>query len=138
MVQKLNKMFKISREEHGTFKYLGVRFQQSENKIVLEQKGYLESLQIDLIERQLLKEKERYASEEEKKKFRQGVGQLGWLEGTTQPQVGFNFCQLSTVQSNPQMKDFALYSKVVKELKTASALILIPKVDLETQDSSIQ
>ena len=132
VVQKFKETFKISREEHEAFKYLGVRFQQTEDKITLRQNEYVDSLKAELIDRQCLKNKENFASEEQRKAFRQGIGQLGWLEGTTQPQLGFTFCQLSTVQSNPQMKDFSRYSKAVKELKSESVAITVPTIDLKT------
>ena len=132
IIGKFKKLFKISREEQESFNFLGVRLHQTSEYIVLEQDAYIEALSVDLVHRHLLKDKEEHASEEQKKRFREGVGQLGWLEGTTQPQLGFAFCQLSTVQSDPQMKDYSRYSKVIKDRKGQKMKSLIPNVDLGT------
>ena len=74
--------------------------------------------------------KERCATEEEIKIFRRGVGQLGWIEGTTRPELGFAYCQLSTIQSKPKVSDFAKYSKAVKDLKMRQSFKRISQIDL--------
>ena len=58
-----------------------------------------------------MKDKLRYATEEEKLIFRQGVGQLGWLTNVRKPESAFMFCSLITVQSKPQILDFHKYRK---------------------------
>ena len=65
-----------------------------------------------------------------KKLFRQGIGKLGWITSITKPEASFSYCALSTVQSDPQIKDFARYSKVVRDLKSSNAWITIPKINL--------
>ena len=104
---------------------------QKSDSIILDQKAYVNSLEDHLISKELYQDKERFSSESEKKLFRKGVGQLGWLEHTTKPEIGFAFCQLSMVQSKPQMKDFATYAKTVKDVKSSSDDgIKIQKLDL--------
>lgn len=132
VIKKLKNTFKISRDEQGSFKYLGVNMVQTKHEITMEQRAYVEGLQINLIDKELLKDKNRYATVQEMKLFRHGVGQLGWLENTTRPEIGFTFCQLSTVQTKPQMRDFSIYAKAVKEMKSCDSLIRIVKLDTST------
>ena len=131
VMNRFKLMFKISREEESSFKYLGVNILQDYTGITLEQKAYVEGLSEDLVNKSELQNKERLATESEKKSFRHGVGQLGWLESTTKPEIGFVFCQLSTIQSAPRMKHFATYSKAVKDLKSRASVLRINKVNLK-------
>ena len=120
--------FKISREESTAFKYVGIDMCQSQDSIILQQKDYLESMNADLVAPSLLKEKLRFAMDEEKKQFRQGVGQLGWITNISRPETAFSFCTLSTVQRNPQMADFAKFKKAVKDMKMTDSFIKINKI----------
>ena len=49
----------------------------------------------------------------------------------TAPEVGFVFCQLSTAQTKPKMKHFALYRKAVKELKSRESMLRINKINIQ-------
>ena len=131
IMKELKRIFRISREDKDSFRYLGVNMKHEGDSIVLEQKAYVDSLKDHLISKELYKNK-KYVSEAEKKLFRMGVGQLGWLEHTTKPEIGFAFCQLSMVQKDPQMKDFAMYAKTVKDVKANNSGIRVSKLDLST------
>ena len=130
VMRKFKSVFKISREEERSFRYLGVNMIQDEKSIIMEQNAYVEGLEMNLIDKNLLKDKERVATPQEKKAFRRGVGQLGWLQSTTRPEIGFIFCQLSTVQTQPKMKDFLQYTKAVKDMKCRRSILRINKLDM--------
>ena len=124
--------FQISREEAGAFKYVGISVKQAKDHIILDQNEYLGSVNGELLSRDVLKEKERYANEDEKKIFKQGVGQLGWLSGISKPEASFMYCTLSTIQSKPQMKDFSTLTKAFRDLKASNSEIKINELDLSS------
>merc|ERR1711895_131307 len=99
--------------------------------VSMEQSAYIRSLPEEPVDSKMLRETERLADDKEKKIFRQAVGQLGWLESMTAPEVGFVFCQLSTAQTKPKMKHFALYRKAVKELKSRESMLRINKINIQ-------
>ena len=134
VMAKFKTMFKISREEEKSFKYLGVNMTQDNEGVTMEQEAYVDALTEGLVDKTRLEDKERTATDEEKKAFRRGVGQLGWLQSTTRPEIGFAFCQLSTVQSKPKMRDFLKYKKAVKDLKCHRSSLRINKLDLKTAE----
>ena len=131
VMQKFKEAFLISREDRQVFKYLGIVVTQNpDGTILLDQKSFLEGMDADLLPSDSMKDKERKANAEEKKLFRQGIGKLGWITSITKPEASFSYCALSTVQSDPQIKDFVRYSKVVRDLKSSNAWIAIPKLNM--------
>ena len=131
-MSKFKKAFQISREEKQAFKYLGVVMNQDSHGIIeLEQKDYLQSMKIDLLPKESMENKQRFADEEETRIFRQGIGQLGWITSICKPEASFSYCVLSTVQSKPQISDFVKYAKVVRDLKSSDTWLRISKLNLK-------
>ena len=77
-----------------------------------------------------LKDRSRLASEEEKKLFRTSIGQLGWLTSVSRPDGLFMFCDLSTIQSKPQILDLVRANKTIRDLKNQDSRILIKSLNL--------
>ena len=130
VMSKFRECFKISKEEKEAFKYVGIVLSQVPDGILFSQEGYLNTVTPQILEKSHLKDSLRYATEEERKKFRRGVGQLGWLANTSRPEGSFSYCLLSTVQSNPQVKDFKLLEKTIKGLNSTDGYIKIRKMSL--------
>ena len=123
--------FKISKEESEIFKYLGIKISQSNGCISLDQNEYLASVKADLLPSEAMRAKERNVSEEEVRRFKQGVGQLGWLTTISKPEAAFMYCLLSTVQAHPSVKDFLKYKKIINELKNVNSSIKLKPLDLD-------
>ena len=83
----------------------------------------------DILSSSRLKDKDSLATLEEKRLFKQTVGQLGWVTSISRPEGSFAFCLLSTKQSNPTMRDFTRLKKEVRELKTIDSWMKIGKLD---------
>ena len=130
VMDPFREIFKISREDSEIFKYVGINVQQEKDCILLDQKGYRDAMNENLLQLDAMKDKERIVSPEEKKKFKQGVGQLGWIASMTKPEASFMFCLLSTLQSQPQVKDFVKFKKAVRDLKNSNTWLKIIKLDL--------
>ena len=130
VMDPFKRVFKISREETETFKYVGIKIDQTKDSIYLDQKDYLESMKTELLPKEAMKDKFRYVDAKEQLIFKRGVGQLGWLSGLSKPEMSFMFCALSTVQKNPQVADFSKYHKAVRELRSTQSFIKINKLEL--------
>ena len=132
VITPLKKKFKISREDNEAFKYVGMNIKQGTNEVILEQDSYLKAMKEDLLPLSSLRDKTRLATSEEKKIFKQGIGQLGWLTNISRPEGAYAFCQLSTRQTNPKMADFIRLKKEIRELKSINTWIKIGKLNLES------
>ena len=131
VMEPFKKKLKASRDDSVAFKYLGVNIEQNSERIELNQTDYLKSMKLDLLPRETMKNKDRFVDKEEISLFKQGVGQLGWLSSVSKPDASFAYCTLSVVQASPQVKDFNLYRKCVKDLQNREWKIAIGSIDVE-------
>ena len=132
VIEPFKTKFQISREEERAFKYLGVELKQHDDHVILNQREYLESMKVELLSKDSMTDRDRYADKDEQKIFKRGIGQLGWITSISKPEGSFMYCALSTVQSRPKIEDFIKYRKIVRDLKSCDSSIKINKLDLET------
>ena len=131
VISPFQNTFKVSRQDSKAFKYIGINIHHSVNSITLDQKDYLDSIKVDLLPIESMKDKTRIASDDEKRVFKQGIGQLGWLTSISKPEGAYAYCVLSTLQSKPKISDFIRLRKAVRDLKTSETWIKIGKLNLE-------
>ena len=79
VMEAFKRRLKVSRDDSVAFKYLGLNMKHTEDHIKLDQTDYLKAMKQDLLPKESMKDKYRFADEEEISLFRLGVGQLGWL-----------------------------------------------------------
>lgn len=137
VVQPFKDTFQISRDESEVFKYVGIQIKQNTHNLEISQKQYLDTMKLDLLPSEATADKYRFATDAEKKIFRQGVGQLGWISSISRPEASFMYCHLSTLQSKPQVVDFLKYKKAVKDLKSSESIIKIEKINFSNLEMSI-
>ena len=137
VMDPFKKKLRISREESEAFLYLGVKLCQNRHGIEISQNEYLVGIKQNLIPREAMKNKDRLVDKEEISVFRKGIGQLGWLSSVTRPEAAFAYCTLSVIQAKPQVKDFRLFGKTVKELQSRQWKILIPEINLDRVTVSV-
>ena len=89
---------------------MGINVHQEGPKVFLNQKEYLDAIEQELLPYEAMRDKMRMATEEEKRIFRLGVGQLGWLTNNTKPEGAYMYCLLSTLQSKPKIADFLKFT----------------------------
>ena len=131
IMEPFKKKLKISRVDSLAFQYLGVSLSQTDDGVELSQHQYLTGMKQNLLTREALLDKERYADSEEISLFRHGVGQLGWLSSVSKPEAAFAYCSLSIIQAKPQVRDFSMYTKTIKDLQSRQWKILIRSIDME-------
>ena len=131
IMEPFKERLQTSRDDSVAFKYLGVNISQGNGCIQLDQTEYVRGMQQDLLNKASMQDKNRFAERQEISLFRQGLGQLGWVTSVSKPEASFGYCSLSVLQANPQIKDFMLYRKIVKELQSQEWKITIRAVNLE-------
>lgn len=129
VMDPFKKNFKISNESDQAFKYVGLEIQQNHSGIAVSQRTYIASILPVSVEKCV---EDRALNDCEKKSFRGIVGQLSWASSMTRPDISFDCCQLSTVQSNPKISDLKKSNKVLKDLKSDEVELLFIELDLET------
>ena len=137
VVKPFKETFRISKEETSVFRYVGINVIQTDRCITLDQNQYLNNMSGDLIAKEAQRDKFRFASEEEKKSFRQGISQLGWLTSISRPEASFDYCVLSTRQTRPQISDFLQYKKTVRDVKNNDYKIMMKKLDMQSLELTV-
>ena len=79
VINPFKRKFKISKEEQSCFKYVGIDMRQLPGDITLGQPEYVEGMKLELLSRDLTKDRNRLASQEETTIFRKAVETLGWV-----------------------------------------------------------
>ena len=126
VINKLVQKFKISSQEQGTFKYVGLRVTQIDNAVLLEQNAYIESLKpIELAAEERL-DKERTLSDKEKSMLRSLSGQLLWATTQTRPDAAFNTCIVSNYGKSPTVQNILVANKALKKMKANTVCLKFP------------
>ena len=126
-------IFKFGEEHSDFFKYIGVYIQQQENgKIILNQNKEIEQLQIPLINRERLADRNSPLNTEEIKSLRSVCGKLNWIASQSRPDLHFYVCDLSCSIKNAKISDLQRAVKVVRKAKSSQVSIKFPSLDLST------
>ena len=133
VITKLKSIFEISKEKSAVFRYLGIDLIQNETGVIINQTSYANSIQpivLPLEEKNL--EGSIEVSPETKTSFRGLVGQLSWISATSRPDMAYDTCVLSTVQSKPIIKSVKEANKAARELKNSDYSITYPPLDINS------
>ena len=88
-------MFRISKNEKGTFKYIGLNIEQNGNEIFVDQHGYVDALKEIKICNERRSCPDEILTEKEKMDLRSICGQLPWATSQTRPGVAFESCRVN-------------------------------------------
>ena len=114
-IPKLRKIFSVGREEDKSFRYLGLNINQNSQLISVDQRNYIDSLQ--LITTDHSSDQDRPLSSSERDVLRSKVGQLLWVSNQTCPDVSFDVAQIAINLKNATVKDVIAVNKTIKKLK---------------------
>ena len=115
MFEKCLCIFKISKREKGSLKYIGLNVVQTGKEVFVDQNSYISSLKpVELsIERALQKDEE--LTIEEKSKLRSLSGQLLWVTSRICPDASFDSCRVSNYgEKNPKRKNLLEANKLLR------------------------
>jgi len=128
VINKICDMFKISKQQTGSFKYVGLNIEQNGEEIFVDQQTYIDGLsemQIDSERRKQLDEK---LTTEEKKELRSVCGQLLWATSQTRPDAAFQSCQVSNHGPEATVRNLIEANKAIKKLKNESMKLNFPNL----------
>jgi hypothetical protein len=130
VVSQLRNIFFVGGSESGSFKYVGLNIDASDDgSISLDQFGYCSGLKKASLSHKRMSEKTSDLLDEEKHQYRSMVGQLNWISTQTRPDISFDVCDLSTKFSQTKVGDMIRANKVVQRVKTDNIKIVYPKLD---------
>lgn len=116
VIEKIIEVFKISRQEEGTFKHLGLQIQQSHRNVKIDQWHYIETIDDSNIVCEGRKRDEPL-SPEEKKELKRLVGRLAWAANHTRPDISFDVCERSVGICQSTVSDVFKINKTIRKLK---------------------
>ena len=128
----LKSIFKISKEEEEIFRYVGVNIWQANKRITLDQKSYMKTILPIKLPTAIQRCKRDAVSDNERVLFRALVGQLNWASCISRPDISYETCELSTVQSRPLVTDVLRANKVVKDITSSTVLLHYVPLDIST------
>ena len=128
VIDNLAKIFKISKKEQGSFKYIGLNIEQDERQVFIDQAGYVNDLKEINLSSSRKKQVEDHLTEEERKQLRSICGQVLWVTSQTRPDSSFNGCLISNYGNDPKVKCLLEANKTVKKLKSDQLKIVYPNL----------
>ena len=133
VIVQLKNVFKISKENHEVFKYIGINIKREKSDLFVDQKSYIDSIQ-PIATGAISSQTRNETVDDPKilKSFRGLVGQLSWASGITRPDGSFNACYLSSAQSRLTVKEISEANKAVRDLKNNQYQLRYPKLELQS------
>ena len=128
VINKLVEMFKISKNEKGIFKYIGLNIEQNGRQVFVDQYAYIENLKEILITDERKKQLNDMLSEEERQQLRTVCGQLLWATSQTRPDVAFDSCQVNNYGKEPTVRNIIDANKAIKKLKNDKVKLSYPSL----------
>ena len=126
VIDRLCNMFKISNQQTGSFKYVGLNIEQNGNEIFVDQQAYIEELTEISIERNRKTQLDELLTDDEKKTLRSISGQLLWTTSQTRPDLAFQSCNISNYGAAATVKSLNEANKAIRKLKHDDMKICFP------------
>ena len=95
VMMQITTVFKISKHEEGTFKYIGINIEQKRNAILIDQRQYVNDIQEIEISNDRKSESHSPLTKKEKDILRSMCGKLLWVSSQSRPGIAYHTCQLS-------------------------------------------
>ena len=120
----LKKKFMFGKKEQISFRYVGIKVNQTGEEIEIDQDHYVEGLEIP----ELPEEPDHdLVSEEDQEEFCALIGRIGWIAGHSRPDLVFDHIFLSTKVGKASAGDMKQAIKVMKKLRGESTKMKFPK-----------
>ena len=124
IISKLKGKFNMRDHESGTFKYLGLNLNVTQNGecVMINQNAYIAGM----TPMSGMKNKSEELNEEEKLELKRMCGQLLWVASQTRPDISFETCVASNTGKHPTFRLCHEINKAIKKLKSSSVDIRFP------------
>lgn len=117
IVERLGRKFKIGKEAHDDFKFIGLEIQQCVGQTILSQRQYIEEMCCIDLELGRKIHKQAFLSESEFRSLRKSIGQLNWVATQSRPDISYDVLDLSMGAKSAKVEDIIKVNKVIRNLK---------------------
>ena len=132
VMPELLKGLVVGSTEQEEFTYTGFHIKQDESGITLDQNQYLDSIHIQTLDAQRLKDSNSNLRPEETSVLRQIMGKVNWVIRATRPDLAFDMVSISTRFHRGTIQDIKQASKIISKMRTNRASLYIPDLGDET------
>ena len=115
VISRVREIFKIGYEVLESFKYLGLGLNQTDDKIVLSQKDYVNVLKTVSVDSKRIKDSKLTSAEQTI--LRSKVGQLLWLAKQTRPDIAFDIAMIASKLKTGTVADLKGANKLLRKVK---------------------
>ena len=127
VIVKLKATFKVSKDEKGVFKYIGLQIRQAENHdVYIEQHDYcakLEEIKMSTIRKHQINQP---MTENERAMVKTASGKLLWAISQTRVDLSFQGCQVSNSGNNATVRTLMDTNKAIRKIKGEQLEIKYP------------
>ena len=124
VIEKIKKKFVVRSEESTKFKYVGLDVEQKENKIIISQDKYVETLEpipIPLMGDDMM-------SPDDETSVRKVNGKLNWIATQTRPDLSFDVSEFSSFMKKGKLECIKQANKNIVKAKKEKSRICIPNL----------
>jgi len=115
--------FSLSKENSETFNFLGLKVEQNNGGVIINQNSYIDYIKPISIKNQTCTI--RLLSIPERRLLKSLVGQIQWTAKQTRPDVAYTACDLSTRIKNSTVADIKRANKQLKQMQENKVNLLI-------------
>ena len=133
MIEVLRQRFYAGKVEEKTYKYIGFKVEQSENKIILDHSEYVEKMKTETLDPGRAAAKNELLSEQEQTVYRQMIGQLNWAVQGSRPEMSFDMIQMSTKLKQGRVEDLVRAIKKINRMKDICSFLTFPKLNKSSE-----
>lgn len=131
IIDKFKQIFMVGSEKQGIFDYIGIHVEQNPDmSITLNQRSYIESLNIIPLTQDQLSNIHRNLNDNEKSQLRSAIGQLNWVANISRPEISYQVSNISSKIKDATINDIKEVNQIIKFVKTNENHITFPSLDI--------
>ena len=116
VISQLKETFHIGRIKNTMFNFLGLKLNQTNEDITVDQYDYIQSLEMIKIDPLKKQDLNQPLTLIETDLLQSKIGQLLWINNQTRPDIGFEVYQIASDLKNATITDHIIVSKIIKRL----------------------
>ena len=128
IMDKFRDRFLAGKMEEDSFSYVGFRIQQNKQGILLDQGGYVDSVEVEWVDQGRLKQRQSELTAFEMTGYRSIVGAINWIVQGSRPDMAFELVELATRAGHATVDDLVRARKVLRRLQESESYILFPSI----------
>lgn len=129
LMAKMRERFSAGKVEEKTFKCIGFKVKQFENKIIFDHSEYIEKTKNEILDPKRASAKNEPLNEQEHTTYRKLIDQLNWAVQGPRPDMAFEMIKMSTTMKQGKVGDLVRAIKKVSRLKNIHSFLTFPRLN---------